>query len=70
MSGAKSDAIQGDPSGWLKPLMDLDLGCSVILPGQLVAAVAAHQLQNLSELSQLEVFTILMGQPVLHCGTR
>ena len=26
--------LQGDPSGWLKPPVDLDLGCSAILPGQ------------------------------------
>ena len=26
--------LQGDPSGWLQPPVDLDLGCSAILPGQ------------------------------------
>ena len=26
--------LQGDPSGWLKPLIDLDLVSSAILPGQ------------------------------------
>ena len=33
--------LQGDPSGLFKPPVDLDLGCSAILPGQLVAAVVA-----------------------------
>ena len=37
---------------------------SVILPGQYVATVAAHQLPKLSELIQREVVTIWMGQPV------
>ena len=27
------EQVQGDPSGWLKPSVDLDLGCSVILLG-------------------------------------
>ena len=26
--------IQGDPSAWYQPPVDLDLGCSAILPGQ------------------------------------
>ena len=26
--------LQGDPSGWLKPSIDLDLKCTPILPGQ------------------------------------
>ena len=26
--------LQGDPSEWQKPPVDLDLGCSLILPGQ------------------------------------
>ena len=26
--------LQGDPSGWLKPPVDLDLACSANLPGQ------------------------------------
>ena len=29
-----TNKLQGDPSGWLKPPVDLDLGCSTILPGQ------------------------------------
>ena len=33
--------LQGDPSGLLKYPVDLDLGCSAILPGQQVATVAA-----------------------------
>ena len=46
--------------------VDLGLGCSAILPpGQQVAAVAAQQLPKLSELSQLEVLTILLGHPAL-----
>ena len=44
----------------VKPSVDFDLECSTILPGQKVAAVAAHQLLELSELSQWEVFTVLM----------
>ena len=35
-----------------------------ILLWQLVATVTAHQLPKLSELSQQEVFTDLMGHPV------
>ena len=58
-----STDVQGDPLGWLKPPVDLDLGCSNILPGQQVATVAAHQLLELSELSQREVLTILLGHP-------
>ena len=35
--------IQGDPSGRKEPPpVDLNLGCSAIASGQLVAAVAAH----------------------------
>ena len=60
-----SDAVQGDPSGWLKPTIDRDLGCLVILPELWVATVAAHQLLEVSELSQRKVLTILMGHPVL-----
>ena len=33
---------------WDKPLVDLDLGCSTILPGQWVATLAAQQLPELS----------------------
>ena len=36
-----------------------------MLPGQKVAAVVAHQLPELSELSQREVFTDLTGHPVV-----
>ena len=42
----------------------MDLGYSAILPGQQVAAVSAHQLPDLSELSQQEVLTGQMGHPV------
>ena len=31
---AKVGYLQGDPSAWLKPPVDLYLGCSAILPGQ------------------------------------
>ena len=47
--------IQGDTSARLKPPVDLDLGCSAILPGQKAATVAAHELPELSEPSQWEV---------------
>ena len=56
--------LQGDRSGRSKPPIDLDLGCSTMLPGQWVAAVAAHQLPELLELSQREVFTVLTCHPV------
>ena len=56
--------LQGDQSGWLEPPVDLDLVCSAILPGLYVATVAAHQLPELSELSQREVITVLSGPPV------
>ena len=49
-----SNNLQGDPSGWYKPFVDLDLGCSKV----------AYQLPELLELSQHEVFTNLMGHPV------
>ena len=42
----------------------MDLGCSAIVPGQYVAAIAANKLPKLLKLNQLEVFTILMGHPV------
>ena len=48
----------------VKPPVNLYLECSTILPGQWVAAVASHQLPELSELSQREVFTVLMCHPV------
>ena len=57
--------LWGDPSGRLQPPVDLDLGCSVILPGQLLAKVAANELPELSELSQQEVLTNQMGHPVV-----
>ena len=46
------------------PPVDLDLGCSVIMPGLWVAAVEPPP--GLSALSQREFFTILMGHPVVH----
>ena len=55
--------IQGDNSGWEKPPVYLDLGCPTILPGQLVASVAAHQLLEVPELSQWEVFIAQNGHP-------
>ena len=47
--------LQGGPSGRGKPPVDLDLGCSTILPGQKIATVTAHHLAELSELGQWEV---------------
>ena len=58
--------IQGDHSGWRKPPVDMDLECSVNLPGQYVATVAAHKLLGLSELSQQEAFSVQNGYPVLY----
>ena len=55
--------VQGDPSGWLKTSVDSDLGCSAILPGQVCST--GPQVPKLSELSQLEVLTIMMGHPVV-----
>ena len=43
-------SLQGDPSGQLKPHVDLGFRSSVILP-------VAHQLPKTSELSQRKVFT-------------
>ena len=48
----------------VKPPIDIDLGCTVVLPGRKGATVVAHQLPELSELSQQQVLTILMGHPV------
>ena len=31
--GVRSRTLQGDPSAWDQPPIDLDLGCSAILPG-------------------------------------
>ena len=45
-------------------LLTLDLGCSIIVPGQKEARVATHKLLELLELSQQEVFTIQTGHPV------
>ena len=56
--------VLGDPSGQLKPALDLDLGCLAILSGQWIATVATHQLPELLELSQQEVLTNQMGHPV------
>ena len=49
---------------WLKPPVDLDLGCFAILPGQYIATVGAHQLTELPELSQQELFSEENGHPV------
>ena len=43
--------IQGDAEEFGKPPVDSDLVCSVILPGQEVATVVAHQRLDLSEQS-------------------
>ena len=56
--------IHGDNFGRQKPPADLYLKCSVDLLGQWVASVAAHQLPELSKLSQREVFTEEMGHAV------
>ena len=45
-----SELVQGDTEEFGKPPVDSDLGCSVILPGQQVATIAAHQLPGVSEL--------------------
>ena len=60
--------VQGDPSGWLKPPVDLNLGYSVTLPRQWVVRVVAHQLLELSELSQQSrrVTLYRVGQVVVH----
>ena len=47
------------------------MGYYAMLPGQKAATVAAHQLLELSELSQREVFTIQNChpvRPVKYCG--
>ena len=49
----------------VKPSVDFDLESSTILPGQKVAAVAAHQLLDFSELSQQEILTALTGHLVV-----
>ena len=46
-----------------KPPIDLDLGCSAILPGQQVATVVAHLLPELVKQSQHEVLINQMGHP-------
>ena len=46
--------------------IDLNLGCSAILPGQWVATVTINLFLELMELSQQEVFTDQMGHPVLN----
>ena len=56
--------VQGDNFGRIKPSVDLDLGCSAILPGQWAATVAAQQLPMLLELSQQEVFSDQNYHPV------
>ena len=55
LGGLKS--IQGDPSGWLKPPVDLD-------PMTVMAAAQAGW-RNIPNPSQREVLTIQMGHPVL-----
>ena len=54
-----------------KPPVDLDLGCSVILPWQSVATVAAQELPELSKLNPQEVFSVVNCHPVciLFCPT-
>ena len=47
-----------------KPPVDLDFGCSLILPWQSVATVAAQQLPELSELNPQEVFSVVNCHPV------
>ena len=59
-----STYVEGDTEEQLKPKVDLNLECSAILPGQWIATVAAPQLQELSGLSQQEVFIILLCHPV------
>ena len=54
--------LQGDTEELWKPP---DLGCSVILPWQQVATVTAHQLQGVSDMSQRDVFIILLWHPVI-----
>ena len=56
--------VQGDPSGQLKPPVDLDLGCYAILSGQEVPTVTADQLPELLEISRRDVSTDQMGHPV------
>ena len=60
----EDDWVHCDHSGGKKSPIDFDLGCSVILPGQKAATVAAHLLPKLSELSQQEVFSVQNGHPV------
>ena len=59
-----SYTLQGGPSGRGKPPVELNWGCSTNLPGQQLATVAAQQLPELSELSQLEVVTEQRCHPV------
>ena len=47
------------------PPVDFDLGGSVILPRQYVATVVAHQLSELPNLDQREVFIDQKDHPVL-----
>ena len=48
----------------VKPPVDLDAGSSTIMPGQQVVTATVQQLPELSELSQWELFTILICHPV------
>ena len=61
--------LTGWPVWAVKAPIDLVLGCSAILPGQLVATVAAHQLPELSELSQRKVFYCSDGSPCTYRDT-
>ena len=61
------EELQGDPSGWLKPPVDLDLGCSAILPGQQVATSqpAARTIGTKST----GAFNRPDGSPCTRCGS-
>ena len=53
--------LQGDPSGWLQPPIDLGL---ITSSSGWAAIVATYCPGKVAELSQLEVVTIQMGHPV------
>ena len=60
-----SNSILNIPSPLLNQTSgQLDLGCSVILPGQWLASVMANRLLELSELSPRKVLTDQMCYPV------
>ena len=52
--------VEGDPSGWEKTPVYLNLGYSTIL-----LLLSSYQLSKLSELSQKEVLTDHMGHPLV-----